>query len=384
MLPEQAHFREYLRRCIYDLHLSWGYQPVHPPFVEYLESLLSSAGRDFDRQTFKIADPVSGRMMGVRADMTPQVARIDAHQLSGNGISRLFYLGTVIRAYGDGGGGRSPLQLGAELFGHSGIESDVEIIRLMLSTLDAVGVRNVHLDLGHVGIYRSLVDRLELSDTDQAALFDLLQRKAESDINQLAGSLGIEDQDKNILCQLCTLNGDEQVLNRAEKLLGGYGDSMLGSIAVLREIGQALGGLNNSTPGDAVVHYDLAELRGYQYHNGVVFAAYVPGSGGEIARGGRYDGIGEVFGSARPATGYSTDLKALMNLVALDEPKKVQRPIIAPFAGSTATADKNLKVKVNELRAAGEIVITRLAEHEVSTCDRILKEQGGDWLLENC
>lgn len=383
MLPEQAHFREFLRRCIYDLHLSWGYQPVHPPFVEYLESLLSSAGRDFDRQTFKIADPVSGRMMGVRADMTPQVARIDAHQLSGDGISRLFYLGTVIRAYGDGAGGRSPLQLGAELFGHSGIESDVEIIQLMLSTLEAVGVQNVHLDLGHVGIYRSLVERLELSSTDQAALFDLLQRKAESDINQLAGSLGINDQDKNILCELCTLNGDERVLSRAEKLLGVYGESMLDSISVLREIGQALSG-HHGAVGNAVVHYDLAELRGYQYHNGVVFAAYVPGSGAEIARGGRYDGIGEVFGSARPATGYSTDLKTLMNLVAPNEPVIVRRSIVAPLAGSTPATDKSLKLKVTELRAAGEVVITQLGEHDVLTSDRILKEQGGEWLLENC
>lgn len=383
MLPEQAHFREYLRRCIYDLHLGWGYQPVHPPFVEYLESLLSGAGRDFDRQTFKIADPVSGRMMGVRADMTPQVARIDAHQLSDNGISRLFYLGTVIRAYGDSAG-RSPLQLGAELFGHSGIDSDVEIIQLMLATLEVVGIKDAHLDLGHVGIYRSLVERLELSATDQSLLFDLLQRKAESDISQLAGSLGINEQDKNLLCQLCTLNGDERVLSRAEKLLGSFGDSMLGSIAVLREIGQALGGSRGKTVGGAVVHYDLAELRGYQYHNGVVFAAYVPGSGTEIARGGRYDGIGEVFGSARPATGYSTDLKTLMRLVTSDQPQKAPHVILAPLAGSGPSTDKKLKLKVSELRAAGEVVITQLSEHDVSKCDCILKEQGGEWLLEKC
>ena len=378
MLPQQAHFRETLRRCIYDLHLSWGYQPVHPPFVEYLESLLSSAGRDFDRQTFKIADPVSGRMMGVRADMTPQVARIDAHQLSANGVSRLFYLGTVIRAYGDGSGGRSPLQLGAEVFGHSGVESDVEVIQLMLATLEAVGVKNVHLDLGHVGIYRSLLERLDLSESDQTELFDLLQRKAESDIDALAGSLGIAEPDKNILCQLCSLNGDESVLQRAEQLLGGYGDNMLESIAVLRKIGQSLG----NSVGDAVVHYDLAELRGYQYHNGVVFAAYVPGSGTEIARGGRYDGIGEEFGSARPATGYSTDLKTLMNLVSSDEPVDARRAIAAPLNGSSQAGSDALRLKISELRASGEIVISMLDGNEASTCNRILKEQGSEWLLE--
>lgn len=379
MLPHQAHIREQLRRRIYDLHLSWGYQPVHPPFVEYLESLLSAAGRDFDRQTFKIADPGSGRMMGVRADMTPQVARIDAHQLQGSDVSRLFYMGTVIRAFGDGAGGRSPLQLGAELFGHSGIDSDVEIIQLMLATLDDVGVRNTHLDLGHVGIYRSLIERLSLSSTDQAALFELLQRKAESDINQLAGSLGIAEQDKNILCQLCTLNGDQSVLQRAESLLSVYGDKMLGAIAVLREIGAALAKFNAA----AVVHYDLAELRGYQYHNGIVFAAYVPESGTEIARGGRYDGIGEVFGSARPATGYSTDLKTLMSLVASDSNATACRGVLAPLAGSSAEATRQLHLKIQDLRASGEMVIVQLGESEAAMCDRNLVEQGGDWLLEN-
>lgn len=379
MLPQQAHLREALRRRIYDLHLSWGYQPVHPPFVEYLESLLSSAGQDFDRQTFKIADPASGRMMGVRADMTPQVARIDAHQLSGSDVSRLFYLGTVIRAYGAGGASRSPLQLGAELFGHSGIESDTEIIQLMLAALDGVGIRNVHLDLGHAGIFRSLVERLELSETDQSALFDLLQRKAESDIDQMAASLGIASPDKNLLCQLCSLNGDESVLARAESLLGEYGDSMRTTIEVLREIGRALAHVSGTT----TVHYDLAELRGYQYHNGIVFAAYVPGSGTEIARGGRYDGIGEVFGQARPATGYSTDLKALMNLVASDGPSVAVRGILAPLNGSSAESNKKLQATINKLRASGEIVIVQLGTDEVTMCDRILKEQGSEWLLEN-
>ena len=379
MLPRQAHFREHLRRRIYDLHLGWGYQPVHPPFVEYLESLLSAAGQDFDRQTFKIADPVSGRMMGVRADMTPQVARIDAHQLSGEGVSRLFYLGTVIRAYGDGPGGRSPLQLGAELFGHSGVESDVEIIQLMLATLDGVGVQDIHLDLGHVGIFRSISERLQLSETDQTTLFELLQRKAESDIQQFSRSVGIDQQNKHILSQLCSLNGDETVLARAETLLGGYGEAILETISALREIGRAL----YSAQGGAVVHYDLAELRGYQYHNGVVFAAYVPGSGAEIARGGRYDGIGAVFGSSRAATGYSTDLKALMNLIEPQLSIESTGGILAPLHGSDKSADENLKATVLALRAKGEIVVTQLGEDKAPQCDRILKEHNGSWLLEN-
>ncbi len=379
MLPPQAHLLEKLRRSIYDLHLGWGYAPVYPPFVEFLDSLLSTAGRDFDRQTFKIADPVSGRMMGLRADMTPQVARIDAHQLEGQGIARLFYMGTVVRAFGESSGGnRSPLQLGAELFGHSGSASDVEIIRLMLATLDCVGLQNVHLDVGHVGIFRHLSERLELTSHDQASLFELLQRKAESDIAQLAGSLGVNDKDREILCNLCSLNGDVSVLERARNLLAGYGDGMLETIDTLRTIGHTL----SSLPGRFTVHYDLAELRGYQYHNGIVFAAYVPGAGTEVARGGRYDGIGEVFGRARPATGYSTDLKALMRITGVDNAVNSgdERPlaILAPDEMSEA-----LHGKVAELRAGGEVVITNLGGGEQAMCDRRLILKNGTWSLEH-
>ncbi len=379
-MPTQAIMLENLRRRIFDLHLRWGYQPVHPPFVEYLESLLSSAGQDFDRHTFKVADPHSGRMMGLRADMTPQVARIDAHTLGGTGISRLFYMGTVIRAYGDGtDGNRSPLQMGAEVFGHSGFESDVEVIRLMLSTLDCVGVRDIHLDLGHAEIFKCLVDKLQLTDNDQNALFDLLQRKAESDIEQLSASLGIDAADSNILCALCSLNGDASVLDRATRLLGVYGDNMAAAIEALRALGDVLA---PALP-NVKVHYDLAEVRGYQYHNGVVFAAYVPQSGSEIARGGRYDGIGETFGSSRPATGYSTDLKTLMNLTGNSQEAPAGVAISAPFCGNSDESSVTLRQEIASLRESGEVVITALGNDEMTLCNRKLIEIDGRWLLEN-
>lgn len=379
-MPAQAVVLENMRRRLFDLHLRWGYQPVHPPFVEYLESLLSSAGQDFDRHTFKIADPHSGRMMGLRADMTPQVARIDAHTLGGSGVSRLFYMGTVIRAYGDGtDGNRSPLQMGAEIFGHSGIESDVEVIRLMLTALDCVGVSDVHLDLGHAEIFKCLVEKLQLTDNDQKALFDLLQRKAESDIEQLSASLGIDATDSNILCALCSLNGDASVLQRAGKLLAVYGDSMAAAIEALRALGDALAPALPSV----TVHYDLAEVRGYQYHNGVVFAAYVPQSGSEIARGGRYDGIGETFGTSRAATGYSTDLKTLMSLTESAQATVSGSAIVAPFNGSNDKATAALMQEIAALRESGEVVVTALDNDTLAMCNRKLIEKGGRWLLEN-
>ena len=373
MLPDQAHFLEQLRRKIYDLHLSWGYQPVAPPFVEYLESLLSIAGADFERQTFKIVDPLTGRMMGLRADMTPQVARVDAHRLGNEGINRLFYLGTVVRSYGDSAaGGRSPLQLGAELFGHSGNASDIEVIRLMLATLAAVGISHVHLDLGDADIFRTLCSQIGLSKSDQESLFTLLQRKAQADVGAFTSAHGLSSRDSRVLTELCMLHGDASVLERARQILGPYGEGMLETIARLGHVGDGLADVPGCT-----VHFDLAELRGYQYHNGVVFAAYVADVGVEIARGGRYDGIGDAFGRNRPATGYSTDLKNLMRITGGSD-RSIPNAILAP-----AVSSPELDQMVSGLRAKGEIVITDLGEQSLAVCDRKLIQHNGKWLLEN-
>lgn len=388
MLPEQALALETLRRAVYDMHLSWGYQPVEPPVVEFLESLLSGTGRDFERQTFKVADPLSGMMMGVRADMTPQVARIDAHQMHATDVSKLFYLGTVVRAHTDGvEKNRAPLQIGAEIFGHAGPQSDVEVIRLMLSVLLCAGIDEVHLDLGHAGIFRSLCASLGLNDHDQSELFSLLQKKAVTDIKAFAAGLRLSEQVQQSLARLCSLNGDSSILETAVSELGPLGEnnpSMNEALDELLEISNALQPLSE----EINLHVDLAEVRGYQYHTGVVFAAYTPGSGSEIARGGRYDGIGESFGRARPATGYSTDLKLLMRLIGYDR-------VAEKFAASAAQSsgqqrailcpDDNcseLMQTVEQLRAEGEVVVFDLVGLNQSLCDRVILSKDGTWLVE--
>lgn len=377
MLPEQAIVREAFRRRLFDMHRSWGYLPVHPPFVEYLESLLTAAGQDSDRQTFRLADPMSGRMLGVRADMTPQVARIDAHQLATDQVSRLFYMGTVIRAYGDGHGGhRSPVQLGAELYGHHGCDSDVEIIRLMLSSLAVARIDQPYVDLGHVGVFRSFCSRLKLAAADENELFEILQRKAETDLQQAASGMGIASADIDTLKILCGLHGDISVLGRAAELLDAERHAPVSAaLDELQEIGNAL----IRTIGVDRLHFDLAELRGYQYHNGVVFSAYVEGEGSEIARGGRYDDIGAAFGRARAATGYSTDLKALMRLSQLAVPDSPCNGILAPVTDSDS-----LQQRVEQLRAAGEMVIANLDGTEShDRCNRILVDKAGVWTVES-
>lgn len=385
MLPDQAQALERLRRTIYDMHVSWGYQPVEPPFVEFLDSLLSGTGRDFERQTFKVADPLSGKMMGVRADMTPQVARIDAHQLADSEVTKLFYLGTVVRAHTDGvEKNRAPLQIGAEIFGHSGPQSDVEVIRLMIAALRCAGIEEVHLDLGHVGVFQSICEQINLTERDQSELFELLQRKAVPDIRGFANRCGLSAEVRDALCKLCLMNGDRTALQRArEDLAGGVltGDHQIleSALSELQIISDALENL----PENTTLHFDLAEIRGYQYHTGVVFAAYTPGSGSEIARGGRYDGIGENFGRSRPATGYSTDLKLLMRLIGYDRlaekstDRNERAAILCPDDPSV-----ELQSMVEQLRSQGEIVVLDLAGLDQSNCNRVVKKKAGRWSVE--
>ena len=388
MLPDQALALEGLRRAVYDMHLTRGYQPVEPPVVEFLDSLLSGTGRDFEQQTFKVADPLSGMMMGVRADMTPQVARIDAHQMHATEVSKLFYLGTVVRAHTDGiEKNRAPLQIGAEIFGHAGPESDVEVIRLMLSVLLCAGIDEVHLDLGHAGIFRSLCAAIGLSDHDQSELFSLLQKKAVPDINAFSAGLGLSEDIRTCLTRLCGLNGDSSILATAVTELGPLAENNPAMIEALDEL-QEISNVLQPVQQGVNLHVDLAEVRGYQYHTGVVFAAYTPGSGSDIARGGRYDGIGESFGRARPATGYSTDLKLLMRLTGYD--RMAEKFTIAPGPSSgrqraILCPDDNsseLAVLVEQLRSEGEVVIVDLAGLNQSLCDRVIRRKDDTWLVE--
>jgi ATP phosphoribosyltransferase regulatory subunit len=377
LLPAQAAQLEQLRRELLDLYRGWGYQLIIPPFIEYLESLLTGTGHDLDLQTFKLIDQLSGRLLGLRADMTPQAARIDAHRIQCDAPTRLCYLGTVLHTRPDGfAGSRSPLQVGAELFGHAGAESDVEILQLMVATLALTGIEDIYIDLGHVGIYRALAGEAGLDESQESYLFDALQRKAIPEIDAFLAQLDVTSIQRERLAGLATLNGEDDVLDRAQALLAGAGE---GTGAALDDLVAIAARARRELP-DVALHFDLAELRGYQFHTGVVFAAFVADRGQEIARGGRYDDIGKVFGRARPATGFSTDLRTLMLLGS--------RRWSAP-AGAILAPDVNdpmLESTVSALRAAGEIVIRELPGQSGSPadmgCDRVLRRAASEWVVE--
>ena len=376
VLPPAAWRLECARRELLDLFSSWGYDLIMPPFIEYLESLLTGTGNDLDLQTFKLTDQLTGRMLGVRADMTPQAARIDAHAFKREAPTRLCYMGTVLRTRPDGfAGSRSPLQMGAELFGHAGIESDVEILSLVLEALGLMQVSDVHVDLGHVGIFRNLAAEAGLGEQQEVALFDALQRKAVTDISEILDASGATEQQRARLAVLAELNGGPEVLETARARLAGAGAAVMAALDNLNAIAAAM----QQRAGATRLFFDLAELRGYRFHTGMVFAVFVPGRGQEIARGGRYDAIGKVFGRARAATGFSMDLKTLIDLSPRD-PDSSADAIVAP-----ADADPELFAAVNKLRGDGERVVFELPGQKdaaVPGCKRVLKKQNGSWVVE--
>jgi ATP phosphoribosyltransferase regulatory subunit len=376
LLPPRALQLEMLRRDLLDQFNGWGYDLVSPPFIEYLESLLTGTGGDLDLRTFKLTDQITGRTLGIRADITPQAARIDAHQLRREGPTRLCYVGTVLNTRNDGfAGSRSPVQIGAELYGHSGEESDHEILCLMLKTLERAGIDNVYLDLGHVGIFRALAQESGLDKQQELALFDALQRKAVSEIDALLDSYGLGADAHRRLTSLASLSGDD-ALERARHSLTGAGTAVQSALAQLERLAALLVEQRPDVP----VHFDLAELRGYHYHTGVVFAAFVPGLGQEIARGGRYDDIGQLFGRARPACGFSADLKMLMRL-GRAENRKQTTGVFAPAEGDPA-----LRQRVDELRAEGRRVVVALpgqsGDADTMSCGEALVKQGDNWVVK--
>lgn len=376
MPPAQAAQLERMRRSLLDQFHSWGYQLVLTPFIEYVESLLVGTGNEMDLQTFKIVDQLSGRMLGIRADMTPQVARIDSCRLKQDVPTRLCYMGTVLHTRPQGfDGNRSPLQLGAELYGHGGAESDVEILSLMIATLGCAGIKNAHVDLGHVGIYRTLMRELGFSHDQEMELFDALQRKDIPGIDTFLDQHKVSGAQHDMLVALPQLNGDYSVLAEARKVLAAAGKDVASAIDNLEHIAE----LAQKRIPNVPLNFDIAELRGYQYQTGVVFAAFVPGHGQEVARGGRYDEIGAAFGRARPATGFSADLKTLLQL---SQTESVHASgIIAPAAG-----DEAVLAKIAELRQAGERVVELLPgqvlDHAAQDCDRQLVKQGETWSVE--
>ena len=304
VLPAEAAKIEALRRAILDLFASWGYELVMPPLLEYIESLLTGTGHDLDLRTFKLVDQLSGKMMGVRADITPQVARIDAHLLNRDAVTRLCYCGSVLHARPASlAATREPIQIGAEIYGHAGVESDREIQRLLARALEVAGVRGARIDIGHVAVFRSLVRAADIGTECEAELFEALQRKDVPALKNLTRKLPAKIRDALLL--LPNLYGGPEVIDEAEKRLPRIAE-VTSALATLRKLAKAC---------KFPASFDLAELRGYHYHSGVVFDAYCDGVTGAVARGGRYDEVGKAFGRARPATGFSIDLRSLAGMM---------------------------------------------------------------------
>jgi ATP phosphoribosyltransferase regulatory subunit len=300
ILPAEAARIERLRRAILDLFAGAGYELVMPPLLEYMDSLLTGTGHDLDVRTFKVVDQISGRMMGLRADITPQVARIDAHLLNRKGVTRLCYCGSVLHTRPAGPGAtREPIQIGAEIYGHAGVESDLEVQRLLCRALGLARAKKPRLDIGHVAVFRGIVRAARVGPELEAELFEALQRK---DLPALQGlARGLEPKTRAALLLLPELYGGAEVLRVAAKKLPAI-PAVKRALATLRALARAC---------PVPASFDLAELRGYHYHSGAVFDAYCQGVSGAVARGGRYDEVGKAFGRARPATGFSIDLRSL-------------------------------------------------------------------------
>jgi len=364
ILPDEAAYLETLRRRLLDLYKSWGYELVIPPMIEYLESLLVDRGDALDLQTFKLTDQLTGRLMGICADMTPQVARIDAHHMKRDVPTRLCYLGTVLHTRPNNfAGSRSPLQVGAELYGYEGIAGDVEVLSLMLETLRETGITEFHVDVGHVGIYQNLIKQTSLNPTEKDQLLDAIKRKASAEIHSLLSNVSPPLRD--MLSELVQLNGDSSVLKEARQVFSSVPPEIMMALDELEHLSVQL----SHVP----LYFDLAESRGYSYHTGVVFAAYIPKHGQAIAKGGRYDISEKRFGRKRPATGFSTNLKTLVSL--LPETSLPNKPA-AIFAPELSDA-------VKQLRQKGEVVICGLPDQQGDAramgCDRELRFTADGW-----
>ena len=367
-LPAEAAKLEDLRRRLLDAFRLNGYQLVAPPLLEYLESLLTGAGQDLQLKTLKLVDQLSGRTMGVRADITPQVARIDAHLLNRKGVARLSYCGSVAHAVPSSlTATREPLQLGAEIYGHAGREADAEVIRLLAEALQAADVGTSRIDLGHVGLFKALVAKAGIGAEREEPLFDCLQAKDLPGLRDLLS--GVADDVREALLALPTLYGGAEVLARAREILPADTE-IAAALSDLQWLADELEGLP--------ISFDLADLRGYHYHSGVVFAAYGGKSPVALALGGRYDSVGRAFGRGRPATGFSLDLRELAAQVA--------DPVLPGGVLAPGGRDPQLQAAIAALRDNGESVVIELPGHDgtwrEAGCDRRLVLRGGAWQVE--
>jgi ATP phosphoribosyltransferase regulatory subunit len=368
LLPAEAETVESIRRRLLDHFALFGYRLVRPPLIEHLESLLTGTGRELDLYTFKVVDQLSGRLLGLRADTTLQVARIDAHLLNVAGITRLCYAGSVLHTRPMAlAQTREVMQVGAELYGHAGIAADREVLRLMLSSLATLGVSRVHVDLGHVGVFRALVDSMRLDPDVATELFAAMRIKDVPAISGIARNFPEDMRDS--FMQLTELYGDaDSVLTRAETALPPL-PAIAAALSDLRKLATAL-------RSDSIgIQVDLAELRDLDYHNGVVFSVYADGHAVAIGRGGRYDNIGAAFGRMRPATGFSLYPRQLAALVTPEPPKLT---VLAPDEDEPA-----LHAAIDALRSAGNVVVVAIegndAEAAAHQCDRMLLKRDGSW-----
>ena len=374
VLPEQARLIESSRRILLDLYNTWGYDLVIPPMVEFTESLLSDFGKDLDLMTFRLTDQISGRMMGIRADITPQAARIDAHSLNRQGPNRLCYAGTVLQTKPRGPlESRTPISVGVELFGEAGVSADIEVLELFLKTLEVSGVDAVHLDLGHVDILRGLLTDSNLSGEQEAELFSLLQSKASAELDAWIISNISDSKLANWLKSLPTLAGGIEVLDEAKQCLSGAPQQVVDALGQLEKIIDSLANQG------VTIYLDLGDIPGFNYHTGVVFAAYKQGYGKALGNGGRYDNIGQVFGRARTATGFAFDLKSLVANGQSNQPAK--GGIFVPEC-----ADAQCREQIISLRQQGERVVQGFAGQVVDfqemNCDRQLIKKSGQYLIE--
>jgi len=384
ILSPEALAIEYNRRTLLDLYYAWGYDLVAPPLVDFMDSLLTGTGHDLELMTFTLTDQMSGRQLGIRADMTPQVARIDAHHIKDDHPTRFCYIGEVLNTRLDSfSHSRSPIQAGAEIYGHNGHESDVEIIQLMLSTLSTVGLDNITIDLGHIAIFKSLAVTANLSAYDEEQLFDAMQRKAVTEMRSQLDEMQLSTPLTNNFLALVELHGGMDIIERARNSLSG--DKVMAALDDLQAIAEQL---QTSHP-NVELFFDLAELRGYNYHTGVVFSAYTPGHGQAIAHGGRYDGVGALFGRSRAATGFSTDLAHLVTLSGVNQEIEKQlnsQSIFAPqMSDAKPTERQSLNEMISQLRKQGERVICELVGQSVNLqqmgCDRKLVQKADAWVV---
>jgi ATP phosphoribosyltransferase regulatory subunit len=368
VLPSEARKIEELRRALLDRFRAYGYEMVMPPLLEYLESLLTSGGSDLSLRTFKLVDQLSGRTLGLRADTTPQVARIDAHLLNRQGVTRLCYAGNVLHTRPRGlHATREQIQVGAEIYGHAGLEADLEIQQLMLDVLWLTGLTKIRLDLCHAGVLSAIFAQDPAAAAAGEALYEALAGKDVARLDELTQAMS--EMARDALRALPALYGDASVLALARQRLPN-----------LPAIANALNDLEFlvAQVEDAEVTIDLADLRGYAYHSGVMFSAYVDGVPNAVARGGRYDHVGQAYGRARPATGFSLDLREVARISPIEARSSA---ILAPWKH-----DEALRASVALLRDAGEVVIQALPGHDHAldefACDRVLVERNGAWVVE--